>query len=88
MGIEPMHAGATIQCVNRFTKAAMKTGNALSSQSVSRQVLSAYECLTTVFGMGTGGTTQLSSPDIHLNVMHIQNYTEEISMSNILALER
>ena len=24
MGIEPMHAGATIQCVNRFTKAAMK----------------------------------------------------------------
>ena len=63
------------------------TGNALSSQSVSRQVLSAYECLTTVFGMGTGGTTQLSSPDIHLNVMHIQNYTEEISMSNILALK-
>ena len=66
MGIEPMHAGATIQCVNRFTKAAIKTGNALSSQSVSRQVLSAYECLTTVFGMGTGGTTQLSSPDIYL----------------------
>ena len=63
------------------------TGNALSSQSVSRQVLSAYECLTTVFGMGTGGTTQLSSLDIHLNVMHIQNYTEEISMSNILALK-
>ena len=54
------------------------TGNALSSQFVSRQVLSAYECLTTVFGMGTGGTTQLSSPDIYLNVMHIQNYTEEI----------
>ena len=54
------------------------TGNALSSQSVSRQVLSAYECLTTVFGMGTGGTTQLSSPDILLNVLHIQNYTEEI----------
>ena len=22
MGIEPMHAGATIQCVNHFTKAA------------------------------------------------------------------
>ena len=64
------------------------TGNALSSQSVSRQVLSAYECLTTVFGMGTGGTTQLSSLDILLNVMHIQNYTEEIFMSNILALER
>ena len=80
MGVEPMHAGATIQCVNRFTKAAMITGNALSSQSVSRQVLSAYECLTTVFGMGTGGTTQLSSPDILFNVLHIQNYTEEIAM--------
>ena len=40
------------------------TSNALSSQPVSRQVLSAYECLTTVFGMGTGGTTQLSSLDI------------------------
>ena len=36
--------------------------------------------------MGTGGTTQLSSLDILLNVMHIQNYTEEISMSNILVL--
>ena len=23
MGIEPMHAGATIQCVNHFTKAAI-----------------------------------------------------------------
>ena len=43
------------------------TGNFLSSQSVSRQVLSASECLTTVFGMGTGGTIQASSPDILLN---------------------
>ena len=56
MGIEPMHAGATIQCVNRFTKAAVKTGNFLSSRPVSRQVLSAFMCLTAVFGMGTGGT--------------------------------
>ena len=52
-----------------LTGALCLTGNALSSQSVSRQVLSAYECLTTVFGMGTGGTTQLSSPDIQLNVL-------------------
>ena len=63
------------------------TGNALSSQSVSRQVLSAYECLTTVFGMGTGGTTQLSSLDIYLNVMHIQNYTEEIAMHLLRTLQ-
>ncbi len=40
------------------------TGNSLSSQAVSSQVLSTCECLTTVFGMGTGGTTQLSSPDL------------------------
>ena len=32
------------------------TGNYLSSQDVSIQVLSAYKGLTTVFGMGTGGT--------------------------------
>ena len=35
--------------------------------------------------MGTGGTTQLSSLDIHLNVMHIQNYTEEKQRSAALA---
>ena len=32
------------------------TSNYLSSQAVSDQVLSAYMGLTTVFGMGTGGT--------------------------------
>ena len=39
------------------------TGDFLSSQAVSSQVLSAFVCLTTVFGMGTGGATQPSSPD-------------------------
>ena len=34
------------------------TGNYLSSQDVSIQVLSAYKGLTSVFGMGTGGTPQ------------------------------
>ena len=33
------------------------TGNSLISQAVSSQVPSAFMCLTTVFGMGTGGTT-------------------------------
>ena len=81
MGIEPMHAGATIQCVNRFTKAAIKTSNALSSQSVSRQVLSAYECLTTVFGMGTGESTQLSSLDIILNVYTFKTIQKKLRCS-------
>ena len=32
------------------------TGSSLSSRSVSTRVLSAYKGLTTVFGMGTGGS--------------------------------
>ena len=39
------------------------TGNYLSSQAASSQVLSTYGGLTTVFGMGTGGSPQLSPPD-------------------------
>ena len=35
--------------------------NFLSSQAVSSQVLSAFTSLTTVFGMGTGGSSQPSS---------------------------
>ena len=38
------------------------TGKYLISRGVATQVPSACECLTAVFGMGTGGTTQLSSP--------------------------
>ena len=80
MGIEPMHIGATIRRVNHFTRAAkfskttlnkkskvvfrFKTGEYLRFQAVASSVLSAYECLTAVFGKGTGGTTQLSSPEI------------------------
>ena len=32
-----------------------QTGSSLTSRAVSSQVLSAYGCLTSVFGMGTGG---------------------------------
>ena len=35
-------------------------GGYLSSRAVSSQVLSAYEGLTSVFGMGTGGAPQLN----------------------------
>ena len=45
-----------------------ETSSFLSSQVVSNQVLSTYECLTTVFGMGTGGTTQLSPLDFFVEV--------------------
>ena len=36
-------------------------GNDLSSRPVSRQVLSALQSLTSVFGMGTGGPSALET---------------------------
>ena len=62
------------------------TGNFLSSQAASSQVLSTYGGLTTVFGMGTGGSPQLSPPDDDcayypganlLEGRNPQNFTEE-----------
>ena len=47
-------------------KCFLLTGNFLLSQGVSTQVSSASECLTAVFGMGTGGSIQATSPDILL----------------------
>ena len=43
--------------------ASSPTGNNLSSQAASSPVLSTRESLTAVFGMGTGGASQPSSPD-------------------------
>ena len=40
----------------------MRSGNDLSSRAVSRWVLSAWESLTSVFGMGTGGSFLPLSP--------------------------
>ena len=39
------------------------SGNFLLSQAVARQVPSTLRSLTSVFGMGTGGSSLLSSPD-------------------------
>ena len=64
------------------------TGSFLSSQPVSRQVLSASECLTTVFGMGTGGSIQASPPDIQLKDCSFKtiqkNYVYKHSRSLVL----
>ena len=43
------------------------SGNYLVSRAVSSEVPSAFERLTTVFGMGTGGTVQASSPHADLS---------------------
>ena len=42
----------------------VESGNVLLSQVVSNQVPSALKGLTSVFGMGTGGSSLLSSPDL------------------------
>ena len=42
------------------------TGNVLLSQAVARQVSSALQSLTSVFGMGTGVSSVLLSPDFFL----------------------
>ena len=41
----------------------VSSGNYLLSQAVARQVSSTLRSLTSVFGMGTGGSSLLSSPD-------------------------
>ena len=41
----------------------LKSGNSLSSHTVSRIVLSATQSLTSVFGMGTGGSSASLSPE-------------------------
>ena len=42
----------------------MESGDDLSSRAVSSQVLSALKGLTSVFGMGTGGTPSPLPPEI------------------------
>ena len=70
-------AGVLLQNKKATNKSGLSpTGNILLSQVVSNQVPSACECLTTVFGMGTGGSIQASSPDILLEntfFMYLQN---------------
>ena len=46
------------RCLNRLTMGPYeKSGEVLISQGVTPQVSSALRSLTTVFGMGTGGTS-------------------------------
>ena len=66
------------------------TGSYLSSQAVSNQVLSAYVGLTTVFGMGTGGSPQLSPPDgfdFRLAIFDFRRFTKVKCLKSIIELE-
>ena len=49
----------------KIKKAKRKAGAYLFSQVVSNQVSSAQQSLTSVFGMGTGGTSASSAPAIY-----------------------
>ena len=51
----------------------MECGNNLSSRTVARQVLSAQMSLTSVFGMSTGGSSSLSSPQWLYNCISTDN---------------
>ena len=43
-----------------YERLSLDSGSCLSSRAVTSQVLSVYVRLTSVFGMGTGGTAQLN----------------------------
>ena len=68
----------------------MESGGDLSSRAVSNQVLSALKGLTSVFGMGTGGTPSPLPPEIisfssrTLTTAHRKN----IHLSDLLSLIR
>ena len=51
-----------------------KSGNNLSSQQGNPQIFSAHWSLTSVFGMGTGITSMLSSPEMYCKMLSIITY--------------
>ena len=51
--------GLIVSCI-------LESGSVLSSQLVSKRVLSALKGLTSVFGMGTGGSPSLWPPEIFI----------------------
>ena len=69
--------------------AAVESGDDLSSRAVSSQVLSALKGLTSVFGMGTGGTPSPLSPEIlllsiRLSILTTAQFTEFFESANLL----
>ena len=52
-----------------------RAGTYLFSQVVSNQVSSAQPSLTSVFGMGTGGSSSPLAPTIYFRVLYPQNRT-------------
>ena len=63
VGLEPTTTRLTAGCSAIELLRNMGSGNDLSSRTVSSQLLSALKGLTSVFGMGTGGTPSSLSPE-------------------------
>ena len=55
----------------------MESGSVLSSRAVTSQVLSALKSLTSVFGMGTGGSSSPLPPEIVSFSAHPDNCTRK-----------
>ena len=68
VGFEPTTLRLTAEC-SAIELLRIESGSDLLSRAVSSQVLSALKGLTSVFGMGTGGTPSLWPPEI------VSNYT-------------
>ena len=58
-----------------------KTGDDLSFQQGNPQVFSALASLTSVFGMGTGGSLPLLSPENCCMHKHTEKYIDKVGNS-------
>ena len=61
----------------------MESGDDLSSRAVTSQVLSTRKSLTSVFGMGTGGTSSPLSPEMLGAVPFGTSYPQNLILSNV-----
>ena len=68
-------------CQHKIKKAKKKTGDFLFSQQGNSQVSSALKSLTSVFGMGTGISSSLLSPENYSVLQHTQKYIDKYSFS-------
>ena len=62
--LPPVYSITEARMISLHPRSLLVPGNDLLSRAVSSQVPSARGGLTSVFGMGTGGTLQLLSPEI------------------------
>ena len=72
VGLEPTTYRLTAGCSTIELPEIILSGNVLLSQVVTNQVPSALKGLTSVFGMGTGGSLSLYSPDAANTKLHLK----------------